>query len=159
MRMLHRSFAVVLGLALSSVVAGGAIAGAPAFARADGPAKTVTVEVDMIHASKAAGPADPKADRFKAQLGDFNFQSYKHVGEKKVSVTLGQAETVPLAGGKELKITFSKVDKDGRARLKLAIKGVVETSVSLADKGSVVLGGPALPHGDGVLFVPVTLHK
>lgn len=136
-----------------------ALAGAPSLAAAEGAVRTATVEVEQIHASKAEGPADPRMAKFRAQLDDFAYRSYKLVSERKVTVALGASETVPLAGGKELKITFTKVDKDGRSRLRLSIKGVVETSVSLAAGGSVVLGGPALPHGDGALFVPVTLTK
>lgn len=132
------------------------LAAAPAFA--EEPAQ-VSVEVSVVEASKKDGPVDPRVKRFQDQLDDFAYKSFKLVSEEKVSLQKGGKQSVGLPNGKTLTVGYTKLDKDGRVRLRLAIDGVVSTSVSLAKGGSVVLGGPALPHGESVLFVPVTLAK
>src|SRR5690606_5163719 len=71
----------------------------------------------------------------------------------------GKSKTIALAGKRKLTVNFRSVDKNGRARLKLSIPGVVESTVAVRPGGDVVLGGPAMPDGDGGLFVPATLNK
>ena len=140
---------------LAALAVGLVLAAGPAHAGE----KKATVVVDVVKASKEAGPSDAKVEKFRAQLDRFDYRSYKVVSTKRVTVEKGESETVDLPGGKTLTVRFKQVDKDGRVRLRLSIKGVVETSVSLSPGGSVVLGGPALPHAGGVLFVPVTLSR
>lgn len=130
-------------------------AGLPLEARAAEKRATVTIEV--IRASKADGPTDPKAEPIRRQMGDFAYKSFRHLASRTAAVEVGGKQQVDLVEGKTLQVGFPQVDKDGRVRLQLAIPGVVNTTVSLAPGGSVVLGGPAMPSGDGVLFVPVTL--
>lgn len=125
--------------------------------RADAAAKQATVAVEVIRASKADGPTDPKAEPIRRQMGDFAYRSFRHLASRSTTVDVKGTAQVDLFEGKKLQVGFRQVDKDGRVRLQLAIPGVVNTTVSLAPGGSVVLGGPALPSGDGVLFVPVTL--
>jgi phosphoglycolate phosphatase-like HAD superfamily hydrolase len=125
---------------------------------ADAAEKTATVAVEVVRASKAAGPTDPKAEAIRQQMGDFAYKSFRHLATRTASVELKASREVELVEGKKLRVAFRQVDKDGRARLQLAIPGVIDTVVSLAPGGTVVLGGPALPSGDGVLFVPVTLR-
>lgn len=117
------------------------------------------VTVHVVQASKKAGPTDPALERFRSQFGDFAYKSYKLLAVRKAKVTKGKPATVDLAGGKKLTLDLRSVDKAGRAKLKLSIPGVVETTVAVRKGGDVVLGGPAMPHGDGVLFVPVTVEK
>jgi hypothetical protein len=132
-------------------------AGLPLEARAA--AKRATVAVEVIRASKAEGPTDPKAEPIRQQMGDFAYKSFRHLASRSTTVEVDQTQQVDLVEGRKLVIGFKQVDKDGRVRLQLSIPGVVNTTVSLAPGGSVVLGGPALPSGDGVLFVPVTLSS
>jgi hypothetical protein len=117
------------------------------------------LSVHVIAASKKPGKSDPRLERFRKQLGDFAYKNYQLLSVKKISVEKGQSQTVSLEGGKKLTVNFRSIDKDGRARLKLTIPGVVESTVAVRPGGDVVLGGPAMPHKDGVLFVPVTLNK
>ncbi len=144
-------------LRLLVVVSLGLAAGLPLEARAAEKQATVTVEV--IRASKTEGPTDPQAAPIQRQMGDFAYRSFRHLATRNATVELKGNTQVELAEGKQLRVGFRQVDKDGRVRLQLAIPGVVDTTVSLAPGGSVVLGGPALPSGDGVLFVPVTLRS
>lgn len=142
------SIALAVGLLLLA-------AGAPAQALA----AEAEVTVHVVRASKKPGKTDPRLKRFQKQFEDFAYKSYQLEGVKKVKLKSGKAETVQLAGGKSLTVNLNSVGKDGKARLKLAIPGVVDTTVSMAKGGDVVLGGPAMPHGDGVLFVPITVNK
>lgn len=140
--------------------------------QAEAQERMATVAVDIIRATKTPGKTDPRLEKFRVQLSDFSFKRYRlldtnliTVGEKKtVSVSLEPDEgergkwARQRLEGKDLKVTFVGVEKDGRAKLQLAIPGIVDTTVSLALDGSVILGGPAIPSGkNGVLFLPVTL--
>lgn len=129
----------------------------PAVAVAAEP-RMATVAVDIIRATKEPGPSDPRLEKFRAQLADFSYQSYQLVESRLVTVEEKKSASVSLEKGKKLQVTFSGTEKNGRARLKLAIPEVMESTVALGLDGVVVLGGPALPSSKGgVLFVPVTL--
>ena len=150
MNTLRRSAIAMIGVSLMALVA-------PMRAVAEGKQATVTVHV--VQASKKPGETDERLKKFKKQFSDFAYKSYKLVGTEQATVPEGGTKSVQLAGGRKLDVNFRSIGKDGRARLKLSIPGVVDTTVALAEGGDVVLGGPALPSGDGVLFVPVTLNQ
>ncbi len=120
-------------------------------------APKATVAIDVVLASKEPGKTDPRLAKFSSQFADFAYKSFKLVGSRLITVEETKSATVELAGDHKLEITFTKASASGRARLKLAVPGVLDTTVSLARDGSVVVGGPALRSGSGVLFVPVTL--
>lgn len=122
-------------------------------------AQKASVTVQVIQASKKPGKTDKSLERFQDQLGDFAYKSYKLVDTKRTTVELGKTSTVTLPGKRKLDIHLRSIDKQGRARLKLSIPGVVDSTVAVRQGGDVVLGGPAMPHGDGVLFVPVTVTR
>ena len=143
-----RSLVAAVGLSLALA--------APAQALAE---QKADLTVHVVRASKKPGKTDPRLARFSEQFRDFAYKSYELVGVKKATVEKGKSKTVALAGDKKLTVNFRSVDKNGRARLKLSIPGVVESTVAVRPGGDVVLGGPAMPHGDGVLFVPVTLNR
>jgi len=115
--------------------------------------------VHVVLASKKPGKTDKRLARFKKQFGDFAYQSYQLLSVERAKVKLGESQTVKLAGGKELTLKFTSMGKGNRARVMLSIPDVIETTVAIVPGGDVVLGGPAMPHGDGVLFVPVTLNR
>ena len=138
-----------LGLAALLIVA---IAPAAAWA-----APKATVAVDVVLASKEPGDTDPRLAKFKMQFADFAYKSFKLLGSRLITVEEKESARIDLAGDHKLDVTFSKLETNGRAKLKLSVPGVLQTNVSLARDGSVVVGGPALKEGNGVLFVPVTL--
>jgi hypothetical protein len=153
-----------LPLLASWAGAGDAHAQAPApVAKVQAQEKMATVAVDIVRASKTPGKTDPRLEKFRRQLADFSFQRYRLLDSRLVTVEEKQTVSVPLEKGrklqgKDLQVTYVKQEKDGRARLKLVIPGVVDTTVTLALDGTVILGGPAIPSGEnGVLFLPVTL--
>ena len=127
----RRSVLASLGLAF-------AFAFAPLGASA---AEKADVTVHVVQASKKPGKNDPRLERFRKQLGDFAYKNYQLLSVKKISVEKGQSQTVSLEGGKKLTVNFRSIDKDGRARLKLTIPGVVESTVAVRPGGDVVLGG------------------
>jgi len=120
-------------------------------------APKATVAIDIVQASKEPGENDPRVAKFRSQFADFNYKSFKLVASRLITVDEKKATTVDLAGGHKLNVTFTKAEPNGRARLKLSVPGVLDTTVSLKRDGSVLVGGPALPSGNGVLFIPVTL--
>lgn len=138
-----------LALALSLLV--------PVEAVAEGKQADVTIHV--VRASKKPGKTDPRLGKFKKQFSDFAYKSFEVVSVKQAKIKEGGTETVDLPAGKRLSLNFRSVGKDGKARMKLSIPGVVETTVSLPQGGDVILGGPAMPDGDAVIFVPVTLNR
>ncbi|HWV39918.1 MAG TPA: hypothetical protein VN033_15720 [Vulgatibacter sp.] len=138
-------------LAVAAVLAGALVPGAALGA------PKATVAVDVVLASKEPGETDPRLAKFRMQFADFAYKSFKLLGSRLITVEEKESARVDLAGEHKLDVTFTKLDAKGRARLKLSVPGVLQTNVSLARDGSVVVGGPALKSGNGVLFVPVTL--
>lgn len=130
---------------------------APLEAVAEGKQADVTIHV--VRASKKPGKTDPRLNKFKKQFSDFAYQSFEVVSVRQAKIKEGGTETVDLPKGKKLSLNFRSVGKDGKARMKLSIPGVVDTTVSMQQGGDVILGGPAMPDGDGVIFVPVTLNR
>lgn len=120
-------------------------------------APKATVAIDIVQASKEPGENDPRLAKFRSQFADFAYKSFKLVGSRLITVEEKASTKVPLAGGHELTVTVTEANAAGRAKLKLVVPGVLETTVALKRDGSVLVGGPALPSGNGVLFVPVTL--
>lgn len=155
MRRILTTIGISLGLALLTL-------GAPDAAQAAEP-RMATVAVDIVRASKTPGRTDPRLEKFRMQLADFSFKKYKLLDTNLVTVEEKKTVSVPLEKGRRLRgksldITFVKVEKDGKVRLKLVIPEVLDTTVSLSMDGVVILGGPAIPSGkNGVLFLPVTL--
>lgn len=144
-----------LALAILAIAAPGtALAAEPRMA---------TVSVDIVRASKTPGRTDPRLEKFRLQLADFSFKKYKLLDTNLVTVEEKKTVSIPLEKGRKLRgktldVTFVKMEKDGKVRLKLVIPEVVDTTVSLSLDGVVILGGPAIPSGkNGVLFLPVTL--
>lgn len=125
--------------------------------------RKATIAVDIVRASKTPGRTDPRLEKFRLQLADFSFKKYKLLDTNLVTVDEKKTVSVPLEKGRKLRgksldVTFVKVEKDGKVRLKLVIPDVLDTTVSLSLDGVVILGGPAIPSGkNGVLFLPVTL--
>lgn len=125
--------------------------------------RMATVAVDIVRASKTPGKSDPRLEKFRRELADFSFKRYRLLDSRLVTVEEKKTVSVPLEKGRKLKgkdlqVTYVQREKDGRAQLKLVIPGVVDTTVTLAQDGTVILGGPAIPSGkNGVLFLPVTL--
>lgn len=122
--------------------------------------KMATVAIDVIRASKKEGKTDPRLEKFRVHLSDFAYKSYELVATRLVTVEEKKSTSVQLEGDKKLRVTFSEIQPNGRARLELSIPDVVESTVALGHDGVVVLGGPGLPsEKGGVLFVPVTLVR
>lgn len=138
---------------LAAVLLFAALLPAPAFAAAT----KATIAIDIVQASKEPGENDPRLAKFRAQFADFAYKSFKLIGSRLVTIEESKNTKVELAAGHSLQLSFLEAQPNGRARLKLSVPGVLDTTVSLKRDGSVLVGGPALPSGNGVLFVPVTL--
>ncbi len=136
----HAALAVVLAALL-----------APAAARAGG---SVTVRVTVIHASKKGHKVDARLRSLKRQLSSFAFTSYQLVGQHSVSVGFGQTGKVTLPGGRALQVVPQRRDPDGKLRVRLVIKGLVDTTYAIAQGGTLIIGGP--PYQGGVLILAVT---
>ncbi|HLV60468.1 MAG TPA: hypothetical protein VKY51_03610 [Fredinandcohnia sp.] len=155
MRRTLTTIGISLGLALWAL-------GLPHAAKAAEP-RRATVAVDIVRASKTPGRSDPRLEKFRMQLADFSFKKYKLLDSRLVTVEEKKTVSIPLEKGRKLRgksldVTFVKVEKDGKVRLRLLIPEVLDTTVSLSLDGVVILGGPAIPSGkNGVLFLPVTL--
>lgn len=155
MRRTLTTIGISLGLALWAL-------GLPHAAKAAEP-RRATVSVDIVRASKTPGRSDPRLEKFRMQLADFSFKKYRLLDSRLVTVEEKKTVSIPLEKGRKLRgksldVTFVKVEKDGKVRLRLLIPEVLDTTVSLSLDGVVILGGPAIPSGkNGVLFLPVTL--
>lgn len=116
-------------------------------------AAEVTVEVRIILASNDGSGVDPALGALAAKLSRFKFNSYKLLSVKSITVEPPGGGSVPLPGGKTLRISETERAKK-RVKMNVSVAGVVSTRVSLKKKGNVILGG--IDHGGGELILAIS---
>jgi hypothetical protein len=85
------------------------LSGAGAFAQ--GASSSFAVVVYLIEASNDGSRIDPEIKNIAKQLqGDFPYSAYKLVKKTPRRISVGKPETIPLSGGRELRLTASGYD-------------------------------------------------
>lgn len=126
-----------------------ASAPAAAFAGPD----AVTLLVDVLEASDQPGQIDPGLAYIREQLrrAPFRYQRYRTLASASRTVAVGATETLTFVVPEAytVEITPRKADRE-TIQLALRIwqkrKNILETSLSLARGGTVMIGGPATEH-------------
>ncbi len=115
--------------------------------------ETVTLLIDVLEASDQPGQIDPGLAYIREQLrrAPFRYQRYRTLASASRTVALGATETlafvVPEAYAVE--ITPRKADRETiqvALRIWQKKKAILDTSLSLARGGTVMIGGPATEH-------------
>ena len=118
---------------------------------------SVSLTVQVIHASNAGTSVDPALAKIRAQLGSMKYSNYKLLETRPFSTALGAKHAMPLPGGRTLDL-YPFGLSGGSLELLVTItdgsKRLLDTTVRLSNNGTILVGGPA--HGDGVLLVAIS---
>jgi len=147
--------APVLVLLLAAVPKGGRAADSyPDVEKPDKDKGIVSMEVRVIRASNEGSGVDPLLQDLQDRFARFSWKSYKLVDTRIIRLGPDAEGTVPLPNGDVFRLRDVKLD-GGRARMTVGTNAVT-LKVSLADDGTVVVGGLKEGGGDSELMVAVT---
>jgi hypothetical protein len=118
---------------------------------------SVSLTVQVIHASNAGTSVDPALAKIRAQLGSMKYSSYKLLETRPFSTALGAKHAMPLPGGRTLDL-YPFGLSGGSLELLVTItdgsKRLLDTTFRLSNNGTILVGGPA--YNDGVLLVAIS---
>lgn len=118
---------------------------------------SVSLTVQVIHASNAGTSVDPALAKIRAQLGSMKYSSYTLLETRPFSAALGARHAMSLPGGRTLDLYPYGVS-GGSLELLVTIndgaKRLLDTTFRLSNNGTILVGGPA--YGDGVLLVAIS---
>lgn len=133
---------ILLSLLMASVPAG-------AYAGAD----AVTLMIDVLEASDQPGQIDPGLAYIREQIkrAPFRYQRYRTLASASRTVTVGATDTLVFLVPEEytIEIAPQKADKltiQVALRIWQRKKAILDTSLSLARGGTVMIGGPSTEH-------------
>lgn len=129
------------------------IPGLPGYA-AYASSRGVKVEVSVIHASNRDNFVDPRLEDLKRQLSAFNFTSYRLLDTHSLNLRFNTTGSITLPGDRVVTVTPKSRDEDGRLRLRLTLGDAIDTTYSISEGASLIIGGPR--HDGGHLILAVT---
>jgi len=118
---------------------------------------SVSLTVQVIHASNAGTSVDPALAKIRAQLGSMKYSNYQLLETRPFSTALGAKHTMPLPGGRTLDL-YPFGLSGGSLELLVTItdgsKRLLDTTFRLSNNGTILVGGPV--YGEGVLLVAIS---
>ncbi len=112
----------------------------------------IALDVKVIRASNDGSGIDPALGDLRSRLSNLKFNSYELVSSKSLNVEPPKGGKVSLPGGKVLQ--FGDVARaDDRVQMDVSVANVVRTRVSLANHGTVMLGGIDDANGELILAI------
>jgi len=122
-------------------------------------ALAATFSATLVHASREAGPVDPRLKQIEATLRrQFNYASYAHMGAASAAVEIPGSAAVGLPDG--FSVTVKTEDAGGgKARLHVTWeqngKKLLQTTLTAQRAAPVLLGGPAYRNGTAIVAISV----
>ncbi len=114
----------------------------------------VEVRVHIIHASNEGTKVDASLEDLRRQLDAFSFSSFRLLGMESLTLAFGEQGSISLPGERELTVLPRDRDAKRRLRLRLTIGDIIDTSYTIAEGASLIIGGPR--HEGGHLILAVT---
>jgi hypothetical protein len=119
----------------------------------------VTIELRVIYADRSDKGVDENAKDVHEKLAKlFDYTHYRLEALSSQSAYAGASATFKLPDGREVMLSPSGIDPDGRIRIELLIPGLVKTDFRLKNGGSLILGGPQYKDGVLILMISVAIH-
>jgi hypothetical protein len=119
--------------------------------------QVVQVSIGTVLASNETDNFDPKLSKLKRQLEVIKYRSYHLIREDSQKLDWQSSATFDIPGGRSLIVTPEEYRND-RLSLKVRLlegeKPLLDTRVSLRNRGNFLLGGP--PHEGGVLILSIS---
>jgi hypothetical protein len=120
--------------------------------------QTVQVKIETILASNQSGEFDAKLKPLERQLKVLKYRSYRLLKEETQNVPAKGSTTFEVPGGRTV-IVSPQDTRDQRVILKIrwqeGEKPLVDTTITLPNKGNFILGGGP-PHEGGVLVLSIS---
>jgi hypothetical protein len=120
--------------------------------------QTVQVKIESILASNQSGEFDTRLKALERQLKVLKYRSYRLLKEESQNVPAKGSATFDIPGGRSL-IVWPQDSKNQRIALKIrwqeGEKPLVDTTITLSNKGNFILGGGP-PHEGGVLVLSIS---
>lgn len=124
---------------------------------AENSAQTVTIKIDTILATNENGEFDPRLKPLEKQLKVLKYRSYRLLKEESQDVVSQGNGSFEIPGGRSL-IVSPQDYRNRRIALKVRWqekdKPLVDTTITLANKGNFILGGGP-PHEGGFLVLAI----
>lgn len=120
-------------------------------------AEGVQLTVRVIYAANSGKGVDGQLADLAPQLRNFSYTTYQLLGRHELFQPIGQSGTVSLPGGRQLQLTPQGIT--GGAVVLLASiqqegQSLLNTQLKLANRGTILVGGPV--HAGGVLILAVS---
>ncbi len=123
---------------------------------ADKTPQSVKVTVVSILAGSTGDGFDPKLKGLEQQLRPLKHHSYRSLKDETQTIPWQGNKTFEIPGGRSLTITTQEF-QNNRIGLKIHLtqgeKPLIDTTVKIANKGNIILGGPAHEGGSLVLSI------
>ncbi|MGZ8423658.1 MAG: hypothetical protein ACXWYD_01780 [Candidatus Binatia bacterium] len=124
---------------------------------ADKTPQSVQVTIRSILAGNKSDEFDPKLKGMEQQLKPLKHRSYRALKEDSQNIPWQGSKTFEIPGGRSLMIAPQEF-QDNRIGLKIRLtqgdKPLIDTTVKIANKGNIILGGPA--HEGGTLILSIS---
>jgi len=119
--------------------------------------QAVQLSIGTILASNESDNFDPKLSKMKSQLEVIKYRSYRLIREEVQKTSLQSSAAFEIPGGRSLMVVPEEY-RNNRLYLKVRLlegdKPLLDTRVSLRNRGNFLLGGP--PHEGGVLILSIS---
>ena len=124
---------------------------------ADNAPQSVQVTVRSILAGNKSDDFDPKLKDLEQQLKPLKHRSVKALKDETQTVPWNGSKAFQIPGGRSLTIAPQEF-RDNRIGLKIRLtqgdKPLIDTTVKIANRGNIILGGP--PHEGGSLVLSIS---
>ena len=118
--------------------------------------QSVQVTVRSILAGNQSDEFDPKLKSLEQQLKPLKHRSYKALKDESQTIPWQGSKAFEIPGGRSLTIATQEF-QNNRIGLKIRLtqgdKPLIDTTVKIANKGNIILGGPAHEGGSLVLSI------
>ncbi len=120
---------------------------------------TVNIMVDVLEASEKAGDIDPDLAHLRGRIlqSPLKYRSYRNLASTVRTIPIGSKEVITFLLEKKLSIEITPRSVDKRI-VSLAVrvwegkKLILDTDLSLARKGTVIIGAPASREYQALIF-------
>ncbi len=123
---------------------------------ADSAPQSVQVTVRSIWAGAKGDEFDPKLKGLEQQLKPLKHRSYRALKDETLTIPWQGSKVFEVPGGRSLTIATQEFQNDRiglKIRLTQGDKPLIDTTVKIANKGNIILGGPAHEGGSLILSI------
>ena len=124
---------------------------------ADSAPQAVQVTVRSILAGSKSDEFDPKLKNLEQQLKPLKHRSYRALKDETQTIPWQGSKAFDIPGGRSLTVATQEFQNDRiglKIRLTQGDKPLIDTTVKIANKGNIILGGP--PHEGGSLVLSIS---